>query len=403
MSVILLSKDELREESLAYLRMQVHSLLKKQKIWNFDRLTVNDLNYQLSVSLVHFLNNEDEMVLQDEITRQAFYQAEKTKIQKELTNVREDTNRQIQIAHRDNEDMQRKFDELDKYLRKLQERQEKNLKMMNQINSFRKNTENIEQTETKLDTYYSSTTTYANYNKNTLDISQFKQQFIENIKKQKETLRAAKKECKNILMQEISDKKEQLTHDAGISLKKKKLKDKQDELRQLEKRYSQTIAAINNVLHLNLPTAFTDYSAISNIKTEIRKTIKAKVHKRKKQLFKEITKELPGIEITDTQNLSSNVQQHIALALMEKERECQRRLQKSAQRSQFLKTKLVETLSDIRQLKNSGLDSTSSLLEEVELYRDEWAQEKKLLDQKMSLLSERVSQNSGFLSISSIK
>ena len=27
-------------------------------------------------------------------------------------------------------------------------------------------------------------------------------------------------------MQEISDKKEQLTHDAGISLKKKKLKDK---------------------------------------------------------------------------------------------------------------------------------------------------------------------------------
>ena len=397
MSVVI-SKDELREESLAYLRAQLHNILKKQDICRFDRLTINDLNYRLSIALVHSLNNDTEVELEEQLSRLLKYQEESRKYKQELRNVKEETTKQIQNAHADNENMQRRFDDLEKFLFHLQNKQEKNINLVQQLNSFRQKSSLRETTETELDTLFSSTNTPTSQRVG--DIASFKRDFIELVKQQKTLLQKSKTECKQLFLEEVKDKTQLLTINSGIKIEQRKMKEKEEELKRLQRIYSQTIATINHVLHLNLQTTFLDYSLIPDMKTEIKKALRQRIHSRKKKVLKEITHEMPGIEIDDTGNIYKTIQQYISATLLEKERECQKRLRKSTQREQILKSKLTETLYDIRQFRENTFEDSASLLEEIEGLRDEWAQEKKSLDQKMALLNQRMSQQSSSFSVS---
>ena len=368
-----ITKNELRDESLSYLRGQLHQLLKTQPINKFDKLTTNNLNYQLSITLVQTLNNDIEVELQDQLTKLQHVREEYYQQKKEFSIVKEITNQKIAEAHNENEKLAKNFSQLEKYLMSLRSKHQK--------------VQYIERNETEIRP--SSILSFSNSSEiknklTTKDIAtEYKKLHIRNIKEIEEV----KKKCADFYNKAQKTQYDKLYSELKIPQIEKENEIKSRKLKELEEKYKIMIKLLNKKLKINLSSTFNADEMMTN-KECIKKALNNKVENYKQKLVSEIQMLLPGIDVSETCDMSTKVYEFINSSILEKENECQRTLKRSEMREAKLKANLSETLKELNEITNS-IDS-SSILDEIDAIKSEWRQEKESLDRKMSLLSQKM-------------
>ena len=382
----LLSKDELREEALSYLRAKIHSIIKNQKSVKMDKLTVQNLNYQLSICLIHYLNNDFEAELQTKLMKMTKLSEEKAKIKKEYLLTKESLEKQKELALQSNEETKKKFDDLEKYLYYMQERQEMNKNFLKENGG----------TEISITSLLASS---ANARKggvlNTAaDLSKFYSFYHSVAENQKRIIRETKEKSKKMFIQEIKKQSAAQFDKHGIEEQNQTIDQKRKKLKEMEDVYQTTIATINKHLHLNINTSYESSANFIEIKKSVKKALSEKTQRRKQRIINEIKMQIPDVEIDNYNDINKAIHEYIEAALLEKEAECQRILRRSSRREHKLRLKLAETLQEMRELHYQVNDS-SSLIDEIDILKSEWQQQSTSLDRKMQILSQRMSKSSG--------
>ena len=385
------SKDTLRSEAFSYLRKSVNEIFQNQKKnYQLDRIALSSLNYQLALALSRTLNDEKETTLNVQLERKQKTEEILLFHQNELRKERQNAEEQIKAAHVNNEQMKQDFEKLESIVRRAKDGQNQRKRMYHK--EIMQNSAVLKRTAQEIREHQSLMQQLLLNNLNNVE-----NEFLQTQKGYNSILRETKQNCAKTIKSLLKGYGQNLIRNSALNQYKFDIEKKQRELNSEEQRYADAIRVLNSQLDLRLPTSY-DPSNIAFIKQQIEDALHAKTQKEVDKVRREIQKEMPDI-VLNGNNWQQAVDDYIKKNIEQKEIECQKILKRSAKREQKLKQKLDEVLQDLHNMQTSKMNSSRILSELSALNNGN--QYQSTLDQKMSLLTQRIGANSSSSPLSS--
>ena len=386
------SKDSLRSEAFNYLRKTVNEIFQNQKKnYQLDRIAISSLNYQLALALSRTLNDEKETTLNIQLERK--HKTEEILLfhQNELRKERQIAEEQIKAAHVNNEQMKEDFQKLESIVRRAKDGQKQRDKMYQK--GVLRNSAVIKRTAAEIKEHQSLMQQLL-----LNDLNNVQNDFLQTQQKYKNVFRETRQNCIRTINSLLQGYGQNLMRNSkNLNQFKLEIERKKRDLKNEEEKYRKAINVLNSQLGMNLPTTY-DPSSIAFIKQQIEDALYAKTQKEVEKVRREIQREMPNI-VLNGNNWQQAVDDYIKKNIEQKEIECQKILKRSAKREQKLKQKLDEVLQDLHSLQTSKINS-SKILSELNAMNN-GNQYQSTLDQKMSLLTQRIGANSSSSPLSS--
>lgn len=337
------------------------------------------------------LMSEREQYLGQLITKLARMQENRANLEKELLIVKGSAERDIDRYTEENEQLRQQFIGLEDELKQIEWRQstketqlkERLQKKQEELRHLRKVVEIAQTTQETL----------------SVELKELRHCALKMQKTQKRYIQKAKELCTQKLQEtlEIQDAQQKTEENDHLSKLSEALKSEKSKQRRNE-RLCQSL--LNSIWEMGNPevshpdiTPSNFAQKIDELKAYIDETIEYHRVKAVKELKSEVNKAIPDLEIGE-ENIYDAVQGHIHKKIKEKEEEYKSVLEEGHKREKRLKAKLADALKKINQMQPAVNDSDElDAVDDFDAMRREWDEQKRILDEKMRILSQDKGKN----------
>lgn len=384
--------DDLREDSLRCLRSELGKLFQRQsKTIKFDRITLNNLHYQLALTLVQIINSDTEPQLQKELNTLVDYQKQLQFYQNVLRHEQQAAEEEIKRARLDTSQLRKSFELLENELMELQLRQKKRTELL----------------KSKTDAHYAELQAKSAVSgrgrmmlSSTRDsLANLKRNYSDLVNKQVFEMRDIQKKLTSYVKTSMSRIQNDALSNVNYNQQKQRTNDAKATLNKARKQYTEAITVINRLFEQNLPLNSTSDLRTDDLLRFVRDRYNTRVQSEIDNVKKELLSILPDLQFTGM-SIYDAITELIKRRIAEKEEYCKKILLRSAKREKKLKEKLAETLSELKQLRSRSFADSSRIITEINTLKNNYNNSQMTLDQKVMMLTERIKSPSSSSSFS---
>lgn len=374
--------DDLREEALHCLRTEVSNLFQRQsKYIKFDRMTLNNLHYQLALSLVRLINSDDEPMVIKQIENYVQLQNQYEYLQNVLRHERQAAEEEVKRAHLDNLKLQKNFDQLEKELLELQFQHKKRSDLLrSKINAEFMGVQNNMTLSGKGRQMCSGSQK---------SLNQIRQDYMKFAQSLSNEMQSAKRKLLQYVRSSLKQMQNEEFQKSDYNIKKRQYDETKARQAQLRRQYTAAASALNRTLNISLPTQFSSAMKVDDMLRFVRDRYDAQVQSEINNVKNELKSLWPEMHF-EGYNINDAFNEYLRRTIELKEQECQKILTRSAKREKKLKDKLAETLADLKQLQSRSFADSSKIISEINSLKNSYNNQQSTLDQKVMLLTERI-------------